>query len=59
MLIAGLGYWAVGFVACLVLGFPLGLGGTGIWLGLALALAVVAALLVTRFDRLTRRPVAV
>lgn len=58
MLIAGLGYWAVGFVACLVLGFPMGLGGTGIWLGLALALAVVAALLVTRFDRLTRRPVA-
>jgi MATE family multidrug resistance protein len=58
MLIAGLGYWAVGFVACLVLGFPMGLGGTGIWLGLALALTVVAVLLVTRFDRLTRRPAA-
>jgi MATE family multidrug resistance protein len=54
MLCAGLGYWAVGFPSCLLLGFGLGLDGTGVWLGMAIALLVVAALLVGRFERLTR-----
>src|SRR3546814_10685386 len=30
------GYWAIGFIASLTLAFPLGLGGLGVWIGLAL-----------------------
>ncbi|BBK31755.1 MATE family multidrug resistance protein [Stella humosa] len=55
MLIAGAGYWGVGGVLGLVLAFPLGWGGNGIWLGLTLGLAVVAILLVLRFAERTRR----
>ena len=40
MVIAALSYWAVGVPASYVLGFTLGLGGPGIWLGLALGLAL-------------------
>src|SRR3546814_6481378 len=36
------GYWAIGFVASLTLAFPLGLGGIGVWIGLALGLPFVA-----------------
>src|SRR3546814_6492445 len=35
MWLALAGYWAVGFVASLVLAFQLGLGGRGVWIGLA------------------------
>ena len=49
MLIAAFGYWAVAFPAGVALGFAGGLGGLGIWLGLALGLAVVAVLLTRRF----------
>jgi MATE family multidrug resistance protein len=55
MLLSGLGYWGVGFTACVVLGFPLGLGGIGIWIGLALGIAAAAVLLVSRFERLSAR----
>ncbi len=54
MLIAILGYWAIGLPVCLLLGFLLDLGGRGIWMGLAVSLLVVATLMVHRFDRLTR-----
>jgi MATE family multidrug resistance protein len=54
MLIAILGYWAVGLPVCLVLGFAMGFGGQGIWAGLAVALLIVATLMMHRFDRLTR-----
>jgi len=49
MVIAIVSYWGLGAPMSYVLGFPLGLGGVGIWLGLALGLGVAAALLVARF----------
>jgi MATE family multidrug resistance protein len=48
------GYWAVGFVASVMLAFPLGLGGRGVWIGLALGLAFVALAVVWRFHRRER-----
>ncbi|MGF1592202.1 MAG: MATE family efflux transporter [Kiloniellaceae bacterium] len=45
------GYWAIGFVASIVLAFPLGLGGRGVWIGLALGLALVALAVTWRFHR--------
>ena len=49
------GYWLIGFPVAYLLGFPLGLHGVGIWLGLAAGLLATAIILVTRFalrDRL-------
>src|ERR1700675_4498226 len=48
MLIAAIGYWAIGFVGSWLLAFPLGLGAVGLWSGLALGLAVVATALILR-----------
>ena len=55
MVIAIISYWIVGLGSGYVLAFPLGLGGEGVWMGLALGLAVAAILLTARFimrDRL-------
>ena len=52
MIYAVLGYWAVGIPASYVLGFPLGLGPDGVWLGLTVGLAVVAVALAARFYRM-------
>jgi MATE family multidrug resistance protein len=49
-----IGYWALGFVAGYLLGFPLGFGPVGLITGLPLGLAVTAALLTWRFHRRTR-----
>jgi MATE family multidrug resistance protein len=54
MVVAVIAYWPVGFGACLLLAFPVGLGGLGIWFGLAIGLVVVAGLLVVRFHRRER-----
>lgn len=51
MLMATFGYWVVGVPTGALLAFKAGLGGVGIWLGLALGLAVVAVLVVRRFHR--------
>jgi MATE family multidrug resistance protein len=51
---AALCFWAIAFPACYLLGFPLGLGPFGVWIGLAIGLTVYAALLVWRFHLLTR-----
>jgi MATE family multidrug resistance protein len=48
MLIAAIGYWAIGFAGGWLLAFPLGLGAVGLWSGLALGLAVVATALMMR-----------
>jgi multidrug resistance protein, MATE family len=50
MLIAALGYWAIGFAGGWALGFPLGFGAVGLWSGLALGLAVVASALTLRLQ---------
>jgi MATE family multidrug resistance protein len=48
MLIAAIGYWAIGFAGSWLLAFPLELGAVGLWWGLALGLAVVAISLTLR-----------
>ncbi|WP_113913200.1 MATE family efflux transporter [Roseovarius dicentrarchi] len=55
MIIAGISYWIIGIPASYVLGFPLGLGGVGIWIGLAIGLALASTLLALRFWRWTGR----
>ncbi len=55
LLAALLGYWGVGFPVAWLLGFPAGLQGVGIWIGLAAGLAATGLILVARFamrDRL-------
>ena len=54
MVIAGFGYWLIGMPACALLAFAVGLGGLGVWLGLALGLAFVSVILFWRFMRETR-----
>jgi MATE family, multidrug efflux pump len=51
MLIAALGYWAIGFAGGCLSAFPLGYGAIGLWSGLALGLAVVATLLTLRLHQ--------
>jgi MATE family multidrug resistance protein len=53
MLIAILAYWCVGLTSGCLLGFKLGLGGVGLWWGLALGLMVAAIVLPWRFFRNT------
>jgi MATE family multidrug resistance protein len=55
MAFAALAYWVVGGTLALGLGFGAGLGGLGVWLGLAASLAVAAALMIGRFLALQRR----
>lgn len=54
MWIAAGSYWLVGAPVGLWLAFSLGMKGLGIWIGLALALGVVAGLMCWRFWYLTR-----
>ncbi|MEM8537770.1 MAG: MATE family efflux transporter [Pseudomonadota bacterium] len=49
MFIAALSYWVVGIPSSYILGFPMGMGGIGIWLGLVLGLACAGVLLMYRF----------
>ena len=59
MIVAIGGYWLVGFVIAIVLGFATPLQGIGVWIGLAAGLTAVAILLVWRWhhrDRLGLLP---
>ncbi|MQY42867.1 MATE family efflux transporter [Epibacterium sp. SM1969] len=49
MVIAVFGYWVVGIPAGYVLGFVLGFGGFGVWIGMASGLSAVAIMLFIRF----------
>ena len=51
MLYALGGYWGIGLPLGVLLAFPAGLGGLGIWFGLATGLAVVALLMLRRWLR--------
>jgi MATE family multidrug resistance protein len=51
MAIALFGYWVPGLACCLALGFLTPLAGLGVWMGLALGLLVVAAMLLHRWMR--------
>jgi len=55
LLFATLSFWIVGFSACWWLGFRLGLGAVGVWIGLTAGIMLFAVLLVTRFHALTAR----
>ncbi|WP_375261281.1 MATE family efflux transporter [Palleronia sp.] len=54
MWLAGISYWVIGMPLAWLLGFPAGLGGVGVWLGMAGGLTVAAVTLQTRFWRRTR-----
>jgi MATE family multidrug resistance protein len=60
MVFAGFGYWIVGLPLAIFLAFPVGLAGSGVWIALAISLAIVAGLMTRRWVRrhrlgLTRR----
>jgi multidrug resistance protein, MATE family len=55
MLLAAIGYWAIGFLGGWLLAFPLGHGPTGMWWGLVFGTTVVAGLLTLRLWRLGMR----
>jgi multidrug resistance protein, MATE family len=49
MIYATFSYWLVGMPASYVLGFPLGYGAAGVWIGLVLGLLCAAVLMLGRF----------
>jgi MATE family multidrug resistance protein len=49
MVYAAVSYWAVGMPCSYLLGFPLGFGAPGVWMGLVIGLTVAAVLLMHRF----------
>jgi MATE family multidrug resistance protein len=49
MILAAVSYWGIGVPASYVLGFVLGLGGAGVWLGLAVGLACAGVVMLARF----------
>ena len=49
MVIAAFSYWLIGVPSGYALGFSLGLGGVGVWLGLVIGLTLAAILLLWRF----------
>ena len=55
MVVAGIGYWAIGMPVAYLLGFHTPLGAVGVWIGLSLALAAVALMLVVRVRRVLWR----
>jgi len=56
MIYAAIGYWGIGLPLGVLLAFPLGFEGIGIWIGLSCGLASVAALLLVRWLRRDRLP---
>jgi MATE family multidrug resistance protein len=51
-------HWLVGFPIAMLLGFGLGMGALGMWLGLTAGLVVISGLLTLRFLRVSRGEVA-
>lgn len=54
MLITLLAYWGTGLPLAWALGFPLGVGPAGVWVGLIAGLTVAGALLLLRYVRRSR-----
>jgi MATE family multidrug resistance protein len=54
MIYAAVGYWGIGLVLAVVLAFYVGVGGRGIWIGLATGLGVVALAMTVRWIRRER-----
>ncbi|MGY4509468.1 MATE family efflux transporter [Bradyrhizobium sp. USDA 3650] len=55
LLFALIGYWFVGCCSSYILGLKIGLGASGVWMGLSIGTAVYAALLIIRFQLLVSR----
>ncbi|NDJ18544.1 hypothetical protein [Myxacorys almedinensis] len=55
MLLSGFAFWGIGLTSGYLLGFPLGLGGVGLWAGQSLGVAVAGVIFVWRFHCLTAR----
>jgi len=55
LLFAAFSFWGVALASGLWLAFPAELGAVGVWIGLSIGLIVYAALLLWRFQGLTRR----
>jgi MATE family multidrug resistance protein len=55
MLFAAICFWVFGFAVSYVLGFPLGGGAIGVWIGLSVGVILYATLLMWRFLALTGR----
>jgi MATE family multidrug resistance protein len=49
MIFAVTGYWGIGLGLGALLAFRFGMGGVGVWIGLAAGLAVVSAMMLTRW----------
>lgn len=58
MVIAAVSYWIIGVPVSYLLGFTYGWGGVGIWLGLAVGLAVAGVFMMARFWGWSARDVA-
>lgn len=58
MIIAAISYWGIGVPVSYLMGFTLGWGGVGIWLGLAVGLAFAAVFMLARFWGWSARNVA-
>ncbi len=58
MIYAAIAYWAIGLSTSVGLAFGVGLGGSGIWIGMTAALMAAALLMITRFVGLYRRMAA-
>ncbi|MBV9861096.1 MAG: MATE family efflux transporter [Alphaproteobacteria bacterium] len=54
LVLAAIGYWAIGFAGGLLFAFPLHQGAVGLWRGLALGLGAVALLLTLRLAERAR-----
>jgi MATE family multidrug resistance protein len=52
MLLSLIAYWGVGLTSGYFLGFPLGFGGVGLWLGQSIGIAMAALVFVLRFRKL-------
>ena len=54
MILSALTFWGVGVTLGYLLGFPLGLGGVGLWIGQSTGVATAGLIFILRFHRLTR-----
>jgi MATE family multidrug resistance protein len=52
MLLSLSAFWGVGLTSGFLLGFPLGLGGTGLWIGQSIGIAIAAIVFVWRLRKL-------
>jgi MATE family multidrug resistance protein len=55
MLYSFICFWLIAFPASYLLGFTLEMGAVGIWIALSVSLIIYAAMLILRFNSLTRR----